>query len=552
MKKFYYALFFLLIFSAAAFASVQSDQDVYGVNKREANISHKGDRTLIETGGFPATKPEHVSVINGVDVTSNRRIPGFFSKDRPMHGTYQDWGTDIEVVGDTLATEPFLLRDKNNGDLYVVYKWMGSSTIKSCVTMGKSTDDGATWNYVHDYWVDDTTEIYNLDATIDVEGDSSFIFVICNAQDDDIWLLRYNITGDYSDWVEITTGHVYDPAMDQLELSGSSYLYMTYLVYNNTLRFRASTNYGKTWSSSYDVATGATYANPDIRVNVANNIWAYIIWDNGPAVRSKANDYQGFNGWAGLAEKTHNFRGSSDDMFPKITAAYGCDTVWVVANENLNNSGDWNLVWDYSLNGSEWRCDTMLPDIDLAADPTRDEYCFDLLYNYSFPSRARTAYLTQASTSDIRVDYQYFTGTWSLTSGINDYLPKPTAPSVNTVISAGGGVLVYAGHSSVWYDYYSNTDVNEEEKTVVQNNLSLKTTSLSRNVIRVEFTLPMNGNISLKAYDRAGRLIGTLINGNYEAGNHSCTWDAGLTTGQYFLRLATGNGIATKSVIILK
>ncbi len=133
---------------------------------------------------------------------------------------------------------------------------------------------------------------------------------------------------------------------------------------------------------------------------------------------------QGFGAWDTLPEKIHSFRGNSDDINPQISAAPSSDILWVVAEENLNNSGDWNLVWDYTADdGNVWRADTSFPDIDLSNDPGRDEYFFRLMYGADGSGFARVAYLTQFSPSDIRVDYQFFmSNSWTLTSGIDTEL----------------------------------------------------------------------------------------------------------------------------------
>ncbi|MCK4575161.1 hypothetical protein KAU34_01995, partial [candidate division WOR-3 bacterium] len=403
MRTFLFIILVITLISGASLANNLSDQDTFGTKK--ATISHSsGDRSLVATGGFPFVEP--INPESEIDVTSNTRIPGYTQWKRDESGgSLPLWGTDILVSPDDPTLDPFLLRDTNTGTLYAVYRYTGGLIpATSSITIFSSTDEGLTWNYVLDSWPDDTTLIYNTDACIDDDSDSTFIFVICNAQDDDIWIMRYNITGGYTDWVQITSGSVYDPAIDELNDNPLFFLYMTYLVNANTVRFRVSSNYGLSWTSSYDVYSGTCH-NPDIRINAGTNIWAYILWDNGPIIYSKANDWQGFDGWAGIAEKIHNFRGGSDDVNGQIAVGWDSDTAWVVGEENLNNSGDWNLVWDFSLNGLSWQNDTIFPNVDLVADPARDELNHRLVGHPNLLDRARIAYL-----SDSRVDYQYFGG----------------------------------------------------------------------------------------------------------------------------------------------
>jgi len=557
MNKIYAVFLTLLLVVGVGMSEPLSDQDIYGVQNTVVVPSHAGDRSLIETGGAPAAEPTDVSVIEGCDITSNTRIPGYLQTERSGSGSgsYPDWGNDILVVDDTLASDPFLLRDSLTGDLYVIYKYMGPLiAVNSVVTICRSTDGGDTWSWLLDASVDDTTEIYNLDAVIDIEGDSSFIFVICNAQDDDIWLFRYNITGGYTDWVEITFGSVYDPAIDQQEGSGSSYLYMAYLVGTGTLRFRASTDYGLTWTSSYNVATGATYHSPDIRVNVGSNIWAYIIWDNGPITYSKANDWQGFDGWLGLPEKIHNFRGGSDDVNPQISGGWGDDILWVVAEENINNSGDWNLVWDYTVDGNVWRCDTSFPDIDLSADPTMDEKYFRLMHGLDDPAFSRVAYNTQTGPADTRVDYQFYQNGWSLTTDISDHLAKVgTAPSVNWNPDGGGGAVVYCSYDAVWYDDYWQTTVQETPIDIPSSTSVKLLPNITKGYAKLSYTVTKEGNVRISIFNAAGRLVNNLVNETKPAGEYTFTLNnQNLAAGIYFVRVQTPDGLNTQSMTIIR
>ncbi|UCG31355.1 MAG: T9SS type A sorting domain-containing protein [candidate division WOR-3 bacterium] len=554
MKRISFVVISIMLFTAMSIAEAVSDQEMYGVNDATAVPAKTGDRTLIETGGTPYAEST-VPYSAECDVTSNTRIPGIIQTERHGSGTNPDWGTDILVIDDTLATDANLLR-ASDGTLYVVYKYMGPLiSANSAVTICRSTDAGESWSWILDASVDDTTEIYNLDIVFEEESDSTFIFAMCNAQDDDIWLLRYNITAQTTDWVEVTTGYVFDPALDQLELPGSEYMYMTYVVYDSILRFRASSDYGATWTSSYQVHTGGTVHNPDIRMLAADEIWSYIVWDNGPVTYSKANDYVGFGGWEALPLKIHNFRGGSDDVNGQVTGFYDSDTAWVVAEENYNNTGDWNIVWDYTYDGINWRNDTMFPDIDLANDPARDEKYFKLLVSANAANQARVVYNTQTTSADTRVDYQFCQyGSWTATTNLSDHLAKVgTSPSVNYVQAAGGGAIVYCGYNAIWYDNYWNTAVQEIpiENTQIRN-LSLSPT-ISRDIARLSFTIRNAGQVNVSLYDATGRMVDALVDGTLAAGEHSVNIEArNLSAGIYFVRVETPDGVGTETMTIVR
>lgn len=74
----------------------------------------------------------------------------------------------------------------------------------------------------------------------------------------------------------------------------------------------------------------------------------------------------------------------------------------------------------------------------------------------------------------------------------------------------------------------------------------------------IEFGLPEAGNVSLRLYDVAGRLVASLAAGTYEAGYHKVTWtgsDSGgarVSPGVYFYRLVTGHNVLTRKMLVVK
>ena len=79
-----------------------------------------------------------------------------------------------------------------------------------------------------------------------------------------------------------------------------------------------------------------------------------------------------------------------------------------------------------------------------------------------------------------------------------------------------------------------------------------------RGEARVAFTIPVRGEVSLRVYDVAGRLVRVLWSGVMEAGRHTLTWDGTgdegwkVGAGVYFLRLEQGGKRATRKVILVR
>jgi len=69
----------------------------------------------------------------------------------------------------------------------------------------------------------------------------------------------------------------------------------------------------------------------------------------------------------------------------------------------------------------------------------------------------------------------------------------------------------------------------------------------------ISFSLAEAGNVSLRVYDIAGRLVETLVEGFHEAGAYTIIWDASdYSSGVYFYKLQAGGFISTKKMNLLK
>lgn len=69
----------------------------------------------------------------------------------------------------------------------------------------------------------------------------------------------------------------------------------------------------------------------------------------------------------------------------------------------------------------------------------------------------------------------------------------------------------------------------------------------------IEFSLPTDGNVSIKVFDMTGKEVSSLIDGFKNKGVYSITFDAsGLSSGIYFYELKTENFTATKKMMLIK
>jgi hypothetical protein len=69
----------------------------------------------------------------------------------------------------------------------------------------------------------------------------------------------------------------------------------------------------------------------------------------------------------------------------------------------------------------------------------------------------------------------------------------------------------------------------------------------------ISYSIKSAGDVTLKVYDMLGTEVANLVNERQEAGNYSVEYNASdLPSGIYVYRLASGNFMATKKLILLK
>jgi hypothetical protein len=74
----------------------------------------------------------------------------------------------------------------------------------------------------------------------------------------------------------------------------------------------------------------------------------------------------------------------------------------------------------------------------------------------------------------------------------------------------------------------------------------------------LDFMVPATSRVICSVYDVSGRLLGTILDATYPAGEHRVAWEgrdlAGrrMAAGVYFLRLQAGPGTSTRKVVMLE
>jgi hypothetical protein len=71
--------------------------------------------------------------------------------------------------------------------------------------------------------------------------------------------------------------------------------------------------------------------------------------------------------------------------------------------------------------------------------------------------------------------------------------------------------------------------------------------------VRVSFTLPGDGQVTMKVFNAAGERLATLLDGYVPAGEHQCSWQpAAMPNGVYFCTLEDGRYRQTVKVLCIR
>jgi hypothetical protein len=70
---------------------------------------------------------------------------------------------------------------------------------------------------------------------------------------------------------------------------------------------------------------------------------------------------------------------------------------------------------------------------------------------------------------------------------------------------------------------------------------------------KINYSLPVEGFVTLDVYNSIGQKVATLVNETKTAGNYTVNFDASdLTSGIYFYKINAGSFTETKKMILLK
>jgi hypothetical protein len=260
---------------------------------------------------------------------------------------------------------------------------------------------------------------------------------------------------------------------------------------------------------------------------------------------------------------------------------------WVLANDigGTANSGMWLFIGSGTPGARTWQvydmtivgaCSVSVADTLYIMKPYQyGSICHDPISGMTLVTYKAYGYIVQGGTNVLQDGacvggaYTFNDGaTWKVAHPLSDWQVGMTwaewngTETAHRLANIGGSIYVY----TVWinnftFDLYFEGGtthngkvwggINEISNSNKRDFILKVSPTISANSCRIRFDLPIAESISLKLYDRSGRLVDELMNKQLGAGNHEISMDPQkYPAGVYFVALQTADGVQTAKIII--
>jgi hypothetical protein len=255
---------------------------------------------------------------------------------------------------------------------------------------------------------------------------------------------------------------------------------------------------------------------------------------------------------------------------------------WVIAND-INNTLPyfWLFIGGGTPGARTWQafdlrivgaCSTYVADTLFQITPSQyGSICHDPVSGMTMITYKANGYIVQGGTNVLQNGacvggvYTYDNGTtWHIARPMSDWQTGTVAwndwdatETAHRLVNIGGQIFAYTVwiHTTTLNLYFERGRIGfgiNEIKNSYKRNFTLRVSpTICANSCRIRFDLPNTGQISLKLYDRSGRLVDELMNTQLGAGDHEISMDTQkYPAGVYFVALKTIDGVQTEKIII--
>jgi len=497
------------------------------------------------------------------DPTSNKgynnpiQMPAPKRNEAPSGKMNDRWGNDILIVDKEVGEGQDFDEDEVTNDIYAIFDTY--HTTGDSVPVYRSTDGGLTWNFfIFGYNADGEVGNPKVRVVRDAGGQSWVCFIGIwyePAGQRTLWMRRVRTDGSGAVWEQVAPDSVLWADIDG-DIGTGGWLYCTYCKQNpswNSIYAARNALAGAGWQNNQDLFDDPqVFPYPAISAGAGGNVAVTFVDDRlttNIEVRIKRSlDYG--NSWLS-SEQVSNNAGAATLTYTDIGYSHGAtQTGWIFVT--FVWSTDDNLAYYYSTNsGVNWTYGTVI------GPSSNDENMSSLR------CRKATGSLTVAYNADPGDSTMF---TWATASNptnfsapvrINDYAATSIWPPTAGWITSGAAwsAIIYSSSTMgyrPYFDWFGNTGIAEGKQQIALRGLHLAPNPSNGNT-KLSYMVNREGNVMVSLYDASGRLVNNLVNESKKPGEYGVNIsNQNLSSGVYFIRIKTEDGIATKTMTVVR
>ncbi len=484
------------------------------------------------------------------------------------------WGNDV-LVHQSDRIYGFGLDQADNDTLILVVSDSSTANLIDTLYIYRSTDNGQSWNYITCMLAGTDNLRYGKADVIAAEGDSNFVYVF--------WIRD---TGAYKGLFCMRFQHNFagSPLLNPISMSENVvdfdvcqdlfpnyWLYVVYQTDQDSVVFKASRDYGKTWQYRKNLT-----AETPITSQLS------IAWSQGPylVVAGKTdedkiyvvrNDNSGQEAdwkdgqYISTSVNCGNPVVAASHTYPDSQAVFWVFYKLLVATPSSHYelrfrwSTDAGQIWSITSQPSDASSgNRVYPSLHVLKENEAQNITLAYRYEGTLPRQIRYIYKENAQVNPSVWMAPY--------SGINDHGPHNLLPhraytlrgTDNSIRSAV--LYVHSTENDLYFDASSFVDVEEEisERVITELSLGQNYPNPFNPATLIEYEIPRDGQVKLEIYNILGQKVRRLFKGHVEKGLHRIRWDGkdnngrDLANGIYFYRIRVGDFVETKKMVLLK
>ncbi|GAK57783.1 hypothetical protein U27_04750 [Candidatus Vecturithrix granuli] len=284
--------------------------------------------------------------------------------DRVESKDLRKWATgDVRINSSSIDVREPSMVSTPAGVLYVAVQ----NNTNGQVYIYRSTDGGQSWTYWFWLTTGGTTSRHPSIAYAEKSSTEKFVYVAMEGTTSSskwVDVFRINTVGEA--WIaetvattSITTNDIYpEICTDYPDFTILHYVYVTYALKSvdyYPVYFSRSTDFGNTWSTPTNITGGSENssweARPDITYGTSNGD-LFVVFEK-PALSEIRNwvtqSTNSGNSWGTPVSLSSG--GSGKEYHPRVSAAFGNNSVLVAYTRDFQNSGDLDINYAYTTNG---------------------------------------------------------------------------------------------------------------------------------------------------------------------------------------------------------